>query len=66
MNIDLTHQYLKLIIPIKEFLNADIKEDYLIKQIINNQLKDKKILFKFFEILKPMLIVEIFHNDLIC
>lgn len=64
MNIDLTHQYLKLIIPIKEFLNEDIKEDYLIKQIINNQLKDKKILFKFFEILKPMLIVEIFHNDL--
>ena len=64
MNVDLIYQYLTLIIPIKEFLNEDIKEDNLIKQIKNNQLKDKKILAKIFENLTPTLIIEIFNYDL--
>ena len=43
---------------------AKSKEDNLIKQIKNNQLKDKKILAKIFENLTPTLIIEIFNYDL--
>ena len=64
MNSDLIFQYLNKIFPIKTFIGEDLEEDNLVRQIKNNQIKDKKLLLKFFKELRPEIIYEVFGEDL--
>jgi len=64
MNTDLIFQYFDKIIPIKEFLNEEIENDPLIFQILNLEIKDKKVLNKMFKIMSSNYILKIFDDDL--
>lgn len=62
MNVDLIFQYLEKILPIKEFLNEDTKDDPLVSQIKNLEIKDKKIVMKFFKSSSPKYILSMFDE----
>ena len=64
MNRDLIFQYLSKIIPIKKFVGEDIEDDELLKQVKNHQIKDTKLLGKFFKELSIETIFELFGSDL--
>lgn len=64
MNSDLIFQYLSKIFPIKTFIGEDLEEDNLVTQIKKHQIKNGKLLLKFFKELPIEIIYEIFGEDL--
>lgn len=64
MNGDLIFQYLSKIFPIKSFIGENLEEDNLVTQIKSNQIKNDKLLLKFFKDLPIEMIYEIFGEDL--
>lgn len=61
---DLIFQYIEKLIPIKEFIQEDLKEDGLIKKIVSQEVKNKKLLLKLINTISIETLMSIFHQDL--
>lgn len=61
---DILTQYLTKLLPIKQFIGEDLKDDKFLNIIKQHKLKDKELFIKIFDTIDYKQLLEIFDDDL--